>query len=171
MFMDSIRNVRKTGTKITIGEIENDDGTIIRRIKSASINAYEIEKDEEIKRYDSFGRNMPDEVLNTLGCRLMDIDGDGLNLNISPQISLPFLLKESPVFRMKVLNKLTGNDILDSVVQSFNKDNLKISRESKVLEEDKEDKEKIYSEELIKLTEINEKYIKAKETIRKFSKA
>ncbi len=69
---------------------------------------------------------------------------------------MPFLLSESGPFRMKALNKLTGNDILDKVVQSFNKDALSVNKTIKIKKEDFDDKQKEYN----KLK--NEREIKAK---------
>ena len=158
LFGSSLKKARKVGSKITKVEIENSEGVVVRRIKSSSINAYEIECEGEVKRYDSIGRSIPDDVVKVLMCNTVNIDGEELNLNIAPQISLPFMIKESGLFRMKVINKLTGNDILDSVTQSFNKDNLKISRESRVIDEEKDERQKDLDNEVKYLSSIEEKF-------------
>jgi len=52
-------------------------------------------------------------------------------LNVSNQITLPFLLDESGTFRNKLFNKLTGADLLDNAMQGLNSDLLHINKEEK----------------------------------------
>jgi hypothetical protein len=83
---------------------------------------------------------MPKAVRDAIGMFPMEVDGEEIILNIAPQIAKTFILEDSPSFRMKILNKLTGNDLLDMTAQSFNKDILRIGREAKVLEVEVEEK-------------------------------
>ena len=129
--------VRKVGTKKTSVKLTLDSGVAVERIKSASINAFVLHKDGQEYRYDAVGRGTPEEVQKALQVEAMPVDDkNNLFLNLSQQIGLPFLLGESGTYRMKAFNKLTGNDVLDSVSQSFNKDTLKVSREAKSKTED-----------------------------------
>lgn len=132
IFFGEGTDIRKEGTKKTTVSVTLDNGTKITKIRSASINAYELEVNGETKRFDSVGKSIPDEIKEALGVRTIDIDGEEIILNIANQISLPFLLSESATFRSKLFNKLTGSNLIDKTLQSFNKDILKISRESKL---------------------------------------
>ena len=132
--------VRKTGTSKTSVEITLDNDVKLRKTKSDKENSYTITRDGESHKYDAVGKGVPDAVVNLLGVFPMEVDKDSIILNVAPQISLPFLLNESGVFRMKVLNKLTGNDILDRVSQSFNRDILGLKKELKIREEDEREK-------------------------------
>jgi len=131
--------VRKNGTKKTSVILTLNTGVSIERRKSESINAYVVTVNGEERKYDSVGRNIPDEVKQILNMLPLEVDGNSILLNIASQFEPSFMLDSkaySPTFRMKVLNKLTGNDILDSVAQSINKDSLKLSRELKLIEEE-----------------------------------
>lgn len=132
--------VKKEGTDKTSVRITLDSGVIVERRKSTSVNAYIIYKDNEARKFDSIGKSVPDEVKNIFNMNPMIVNKEQVFLNISNQISLPFMLKDSSTFRMKVLNKLTGNDVLDEVAQSFNRDSLKFSREGKIIDEEVEAK-------------------------------
>jgi hypothetical protein len=116
----------------------HDNGIIVERIKSDKENAYILEKDGEQKRFDAIGKSVPVEIRKALGIIPMEVDGEEIILNIAYQLKKPFLLEDSPGFRMKMFNKLTGSEILDLVAQSLNKDILKLGREHKVLDEETE---------------------------------
>jgi len=124
--------VRKNKVKEkTIVEVELDNGVTIIREKSSSINSYTIRKDGQEKRFDSIGKVIPEEIISITNMFPMMIEKENIILNVAPQISLPFMMKESGTFRMKIFNKLTGNDVLDTVIQSFNKEKLKTGRDIK----------------------------------------
>ena len=127
--------VRKSGTERTEVSILFDNGVMIKRIKSDRENAYCVKRGNDEKRYDSIGKNIPKDVLDLLGVTFMIVDKEQLILNMSSQISLPFLISDSSTFRMKLFNKLTGNDILDIVAKSFNSSLLEINKKSKVCDE------------------------------------
>ena len=129
IFFGEGKDVRKENTKKTTVSVILDNNVKITKIRSASINAYELEINDKIKRFDSVGKSIPEEIQNALQVRTISIDNQEIILNIADQISLPFLLAESPVFRSKLFNKLTGSNLIDKALQSFNKDILKIGRE------------------------------------------
>jgi len=141
--------VRKENTKKTSVKVLLDNDTEIERIKSKTANAYIIRKDKEEKRYDSIGKTIPEDVRKILQINTIDIEGDSVILNIADQISLPFLLDKSATTRMKFFNKLTGNDMVDKVLKSFNSDILRLGREEKSEEQRQKDL-KIKQEELTK---------------------
>jgi len=124
--------IRKIGTKQTSVKAVLSTGWEIERIKSASINRIILRKDGQEKTFDSIGANIPEEVQKVLEVRELEIDKETINLNISKQLTLPFLYDKPATFRAKIFNMLTGNDLIDKVIQIFNKELLSISRDSKV---------------------------------------
>jgi DNA repair ATPase RecN len=128
---ENIDGIRKTGTKKTSVSIILDNNIEIERIRSQSINRYIIRKDSDEKTFDAVGRSIPDEVKEVLTIYPIGIDEEEIYLNSQPQIGLPFLFDKSPSFRMKLFNKLTGNDVLDKLFSEFNKDILRIKRNKK----------------------------------------
>ena len=133
IFFNNSDDVRKEGTKKTSVKITLDNGTVVEKIRSASINAYILNiPGQEEKKFDSVGKDIPDEIKDALQVRTINIDKEEIILNIADQITLPFLLGESATFRSKLFNKLTGSNLIDKTLHSFNKDILKISRESKL---------------------------------------
>jgi len=142
--------VRRIGSDRTLATLILNDGTSVRRIKSSTENAYSIIRGDEEKRFDAIGKAVPEAVRTLLGVAPMNVDGSELILSVAPQIALPFLLSDSGTFRMKIFNKLTGNDILDKVSQSVNKDSLRVKRERKIREEDlsktKDEYESVYDQ-------------------------
>lgn len=128
---ENIDGIRKTGTKKTSVSITLDNDIEIERIRSQSINRYIIRKNDDEKVFDAVGRTIPDEVKEVLTIYPIEIDGEEIYLNSQPQIGLPFLFDKSSSFRMKLFNKLTGNDILDKLFSEFNRDILRIKRNKK----------------------------------------
>jgi len=131
LFNNSIDGIRKEGSKKTSVKIELDDGTIVERTRSASINRYTLIKNGEEKVFDSIGKTFPQEIVDAIGIHPITIEGEDIWLNSAHQIALPFLFDKSPSWRMKLFNKLTGNDLLDKLFSQFNKDLLRISRDHK----------------------------------------
>ena len=124
--------IRKIGTKQTSVKALLSSGWEVERIKSASINRVILRKDGVEKTFDAIGANIPEEVKAVLEVRDLEIDKETINLNIAKQLTLPFLYDKPATFRAKIFSMLTGNDLIDKVVQNFNKELLSISRDSKV---------------------------------------
>jgi len=131
LFNAKIDGMRKEGTKQTIVGIHLSNGVFLEKTRSASINRYVLIINGEEQVFDSINKSLPDEVKNAVGINPMVVDGEELWLNSAPQIALPFLFDKSPSWRMKLFNKLTGNDLLDKLFVQFNKDILRIGREHK----------------------------------------
>ncbi len=125
--------IRKDGSKKTQVSIVKD-GAKVTRTKSDSVNRYELERNGKIEKFDSIGRKVPEPILQLFNIPILEIDKEKIILNIQTQLDSHFMLNEKGTFRNKVLNKLTGNNIVDFVIGSFNKDLLKISKENKQLE-------------------------------------
>lgn len=166
---------RKEGTKETSVKGWFDNGFQVERIRTNSVNRYilstEGAKDEV---FDSFGVYAPEKIRQVFGFESIDIEKEHLVLNFSNQDQLNFLIDNtySDTFKAQLFNKLTGNEILDTVFKDLNKENLRISREIKENEE-KVEKQKNdlveYSEKYKigkdKLTNVKESYAKIKEEI------
>lgn len=150
--------VRKEGTKKTSVEVTLDDGTIIEKIKSTSVNAYILKVGEEVKRFDAVGKTIPEEILKVLKSRTIRINNEEIIFNIADQISLPFLLDKSGSFRMKLFNQLTGNDIIDKVFQGLNRDILHIGKEERIEKEHLEEQEKNLKELIEKKKKVEKVY-------------
>jgi len=165
LFFNEGKDVRKEGTKKTIVTAILDTEVKVSKIKSASINAYELQIGDEIKRFDSVGKTIPDEIKDALQVRTINIDNEEIILNIADQITLPFLLGESSVFKSKLFNKLTGSNLIDKSLQSFNKDILKISRESKLELEHLEEQKKSLEEVTIQKDKLEALYCNFKKQV------
>jgi len=164
--------IRKEGTKKTYVKAVLDNGIEIKRIRTNSINRYEVKKGEEIKQYDAVGKgNFPEDIEAILKIKPIEIDKERLIINISEQISLPFLLDKSGSFRMKLFNQMTNSDIIDKVLQDYNKEVLNLNKELKIeaegtkeredslknLEEIIKEKQKKYNNLIIVYNELKEK--------------
>jgi hypothetical protein len=114
--------------------------------------------------YDSIGADIPEEVQQVLQTKLIEIDKTSLNLNMAEQVALPFLLDLPGSSRLKLFNKLTGNDLLDVVVQNFNKEILNTNREIKSAKEivaQNEPQVKTLEQEISIKTAACEKYLQS----------
>ena len=150
--------IRKEGTKKTSAKVTLDNGVIVEKIKSNSINAYILYKDGEEKRFDAVGKTIPDEIKKALQVTTINVDNEEVILNIADQISLPFLIGKSATFRSKLFNKLTGSDIIDKVFQSLNKDILKIGRETKLETEHLKEQQKSLEEVTLQKNKLKKLY-------------
>jgi exonuclease SbcC len=142
--------LRKEGTKKTSVKAILDNDAVVERIRTETINRYCLTVGKETKEFDSIGKEIPEEIKKIIQVRPIEVDKESLILNVSKQISMPFLMDKPGSFRMKLFNLLTGNDIIDKVMQDLNKDILQIGREEKSevihLEEFKKDLETINKE-------------------------
>lgn len=175
LFNDNLseQSYRKEGTKETSVKLWLDNDFQIERIRSNTLNRYILSKEgckDEI--FDSFRKEIPEEIRDVIGLFKIEIDKDSLILNIAPQLTLPFLLDKPASFRSKLFNKLTGNELLDKMFKEFNRESLRINREIKENEElikKQEDELADYSLRYKslknKLSSIKETYIKLKEEI------
>ena len=165
-FPNSIKGdvVKKENTKKTSVKAILSNGIIIERIKGTTVNRY-ILNDKDT--FDAVGKGeLPEQLQKALRVKNIEIDKEKINLNIAKQIALPFLLDKSGTFRMKLFNKMTGNDILDKMFQDYNKEILQLNRKVKsederLIEIDKEienvsERKKIIQEKYNKFKELYE---------------
>lgn len=144
-FDAKIDKVRKEGSKQTSVKITFDNDVILEKVRSASVNRYILMVKGTERTFDSIGRNMPEEIQEAIGLSTINIEKDSINLNIAQQISMPFLLDKSGAFRMKLFNQLTGNDLQDKLLVSFNKSILKTKRVLEAKKEGLESKESSFA--------------------------
>lgn len=170
----SENDYRKEGTKETSVKIYLDSDFIIERIRSNSLNRYILSKEGcEDKIFDSFGRDIPEQIKDVLKISEIEIENEKLNLNIAEQLTLPFLLDKSATFRAKLFNKLTGNELLDKLFKELNKENLRFNKEIKETEENVNKQEEqlkeyslLYKNLKNKLSIIKDQYDKLQEEIK-----
>ena len=153
----SENDYRREGTKETSVEAEFSDNIKIKRIKSNTINRYILTIQEIETVFDSIGKTIPKEIQEIIGASVINIDKEKINLNIAIQHTLPFLADKSATFRMKLLNMITGNDVVDKLAGITNKSLLELSRKNKNIIEQKES-----IEENIKNTKSNLNTLKLK---------
>jgi len=129
---------RKEGTKETSIIAKLSSGFEIERIRSNSLNRYILRKEGcEDKVFDKVGRDAPEEIKKVLGIESIEFEKINLNINFASQDDLNFIFdsKIPASFNAKLFNKLTGNELLDSIFVNLNRENLNISKEVKRLDE------------------------------------
>jgi len=171
LFFNTGGDLRKEGTKKSSIKGTLSNGIIIEKVKSESVNRYIVTKGTQVDTYDAIGKTIPEDILKITQMLPFTVEKEELILNISSQITLPFLMGKdtSAIFRMKLLNKLTNNDLIDIVFQGLNKDILQLGRDEKYEAENISKLEKdlgIISLELStkkeKAKEINDKLVSLK---------
>jgi len=164
---ESFTKGRKEGTKQTSVKGWFSNGVILERIRSTSINRYIFNNGKgSVSTFDAVGKETPDEIKTLLPLYPIEIDDEKVNLNFSSQISLPFLFDKSPTTRMKLFNKLSGNEIIDKLFVQFNKDILVMNRNLREGKEQLIIQEKNVNEKEIEKEQIEYKYQKAQKTFK-----
>ena len=129
---------RKEDTKQTSVKVYLSNNFQVERIRSNSINRYILSKEgiEDIT-FDNFGKDTPEEIAVAFEIGTIDIEHEHLNLNFSSQDQLNFLLDSeySDTIKAKLFNKLTGNEILDSLFKQLNSDSRRFNRDISDTEE------------------------------------
>lgn len=167
-FNKNINGLRKSGTKKTEVTIILNNGIVISRIRTASINRYELKKKEgNISTFDSIGKSIPEEIQNIINIFPFEIDDEKFYLNSAEQLSLPFLFDKSPTFRAKLFNKLTGNEILDKLLSDFNKDILRLNRDIKKEKQDLKIKKEEFEKKGIEKNKIEILHLRIKNRLKK----
>ncbi|KKK64753.1 hypothetical protein LCGC14_2981040, partial [marine sediment metagenome] len=170
--------IRKEETKKSSVKGIFDNGITVERIKSNTVNAYILTiPGKKSERFDAIGKVVPERIKEILQTQTIVIEKDEIILNIADQIKLPFLLDKSGAFRMKLFNKLTGNDIIDKVFQGLNKDILQIGRTEKLEKENLEEgksalKDLTKTKEIcqVSLDKLAQKYTLLKKKVEKYNK-
>lgn len=136
LYGEPVRSIMRDGEKKCSIEATLDNGIIIKRSKSATVNRYEVfypGKDEP-EIYDKVGKEIPETIAKLLGKVTLNVDGEELLLDFTKQREPYFFLGEKASFRMKILNKLTGSEVIDRTVHAYNKKLHQISKEQTIFE-------------------------------------
>lgn len=126
---------RVNGKKAKQCKIElTTDGYSLQRIRSNTLNRYVLNNDKE---FDASGRNIPQEILDLIQLKPLEVKNETYLLNTQDQLSTHFLLIGNGLgtIRANILSQITGDDVLDKLTQDYNKDLLGLSKEEKQLEQ------------------------------------
>ncbi len=154
------------------------DNTKVQRTRSKSKNLYILynNKGEQIK-FEGFGLNVPEEIIEEIGIRKIKLDSDSTNaINIAEQLDGPFLLSEKTSTRAGAIGRLIGVNIIDEALRETLKDIRNLSANKKNTEDrvsklDNELKEYDYLDELvIKLGMVEELYKLIQEKTRRLDR-
>lgn len=119
-------------------------GFKIIRGRSKSKNYYEIISPEnETQRFEGFGVNVPQEIINLTGINKIDLGNMKKSLNIAEQLESPFLITDSPSIKANALGKLAGVDIIDKALGNLSKDMYEINSARKSIESEIRDQKDI----------------------------
>jgi len=114
-------------------EIEFSNNVKIIRKKGENINQYIIND----KVYNNFGTNIPSDIKTLVNIDTIKIDDNReINLNFSDQLDSIFLVNESDSVKARILNKLSGLDIIDNILKDLNNDKRDIILERNKLKQD-----------------------------------
>lgn len=128
----------KPTTKITLTLA---DDTEIIRTKSENKNEYIVKQEGKEEAYNNFGVNIPPEIEDVLGTTSVKIDQDTfLEVNISEQLSQPFLLFESPAIKTKLIDKIARINVLNRAIKNTKSQVQDIKINQKKLSEELEEK-------------------------------
>ena len=122
----------ETAAKVTL---KLNTGFKIIRGRDKSKNYYElVTEDGEVQRFEGFGLNVPQEVIDITGMNKIDLGNIKMSLNISEQLESPFLITDSPSIKANALGKLAGVDIIDKALGNLSKDIYEINNDRKSIE-------------------------------------
>ncbi|MEG0728248.1 MAG: AAA family ATPase [Anaerovoracaceae bacterium] len=112
-----------TKSGVCHGEVHFNDGSVIIRRKSVSINEYKlILPNGEETLLTGFGAGPVDEVVKFHGMREVEYlnrKGSYVNsLNVIPQFLDPFFLSESPISRAVIIGDMAKTEIVDLAIKN-----------------------------------------------------
>lgn len=138
--------------------IDVDDFCVTRHITKdkkgvTKDNQYRLEcVTAKPQQFDSFGREIPHEVVVALNMPLIDLDdGTQLDLHFANQHDQPFLVEGTASTRSKVLGRISGLNIVDRAIQNVKKETRQINSTLKVVDKDTEQ----LKDELTELPDTN----------------
>lgn len=124
--------------------IKLDSGFKIIRGRGKSKNYYElVSEDGETQRFEGFGLNVPQEIIDITGISKIDLGNMKMSLNIAEQLESPFLITDSPSVKANALGKLAGVDIIDKALGNLSKDIYEINSDKKSIEKEIKSQETI----------------------------
>lgn len=114
-------------------EIVFNEGTRVKRYRSKSKNIYYLydSLNNEIK-FEGFGTNVPDEIINATGIKKILLDSDtSISINLSEQLEGAFLLSERTSTRANSIGRLVGVNIIDDALRESLRDIRNLSNNKK----------------------------------------
>jgi DNA repair exonuclease SbcCD ATPase subunit len=127
----------REGEKECSVTVEFSDGTNLKRYRSSSKNSYTVKKNtgEEIK-YEGFGVNVPEEILEVIGIKKIYLDSElSTSINLGEQLEGAFLLSEKNSTKASAIGRLIGVNIIDDALRETLKDTRALNSRKRVLEE------------------------------------
>ncbi|MDI6601612.1 MAG: AAA family ATPase [Thermoanaerobacteraceae bacterium] len=111
------------------------DGTIIIRERGRK-NRYILRQGKEERPFESFGRGVPEEIINAHEIKPVKLDeNQSLRLSLSEQLDGPFLLSESKPTKAKTIGFLSGVNIIDQAIRDTTLDIKQLMSEEKGIRE------------------------------------
>lgn len=96
-------------------------GEVVRAFKGGGTNGYELQRPEKSEKWDKVGTEVPAEVTDQLGWRVLELDdGSKFTPSFQQQFDAPFLLTDTPSRRAKVLGTLTNVATLYAAIKEAN---------------------------------------------------
>lgn len=152
---DGINFIRNGENEASVKIVLSNGKTIVRRRDRKNVNEYQLfEGDGEPKIFSSFGKKVPQEILEAHGIKPV---GDDVYFQIADQIEGPFMMSLKPKQRAEILGNLDELSRIDNALTEVNQDVLASNKSKKRLE--KEEKQLVLSIEKMKV-EINRLSVK-----------
>ncbi|WP_300410540.1 AAA family ATPase [Lagierella sp.] len=131
-------DIIKKGKTEAIVTVNLSNGFSIVRGRSKSKNYYEIvSPDKKIERYEGFGVNVPQEVIDVSGINKIDLGNNNkISLNFAEQLESPFLITETPSVKANAVGRLAGVDKIDKALNRLSKDMHELNSNRKTLEKE-----------------------------------
>lgn len=132
--------ILRAGASQVSVEVELEDGTRVRRERSASVNRYVIERPGEPPQVlEGFGRDVPEPVLEALGIRNVHLGGRDLWLGYAGQLEPHFLIAEPGAVQAEAIGRLTGVHVLGQAAVAVRRDEQAAEREASRLAQEMEE--------------------------------
>lgn len=129
--------IREGATEASVS-IFFSDKTSIKRYRSRSKNTYFVyDKDGGEEKYEGFGLQVPEEVIDTTGIEKILLDKDTSKaINISDQLEGAFLLSEKSSTKANSIGYLVGVDLIDDALSNTLRDVRNLKSDEKKYEKE-----------------------------------
>lgn len=116
--------------------LQLDDGTVIIRTRSKSVNRYTlITPDQEEMVFEGFGSEVPREIVEAHQIKPIHLEKQEIFLQVDTQLEGPFLLSESSGTKAKMIGYISGAHLIDSAIKSTKRDYQNLQSMERVFEE------------------------------------
>lgn len=123
--------IREGETECSV-TLEFNDNIVLKRYRSKYKNTYILtDRDRNEIKFEGFGSNVPQEIIDTVGIKKINLDSDSSNaINLGEQLEGAFLLSEKTSIRASAIGRLVGVNIIDDALKDTLKDirNLNIKK-------------------------------------------